>query len=119
MSISKKGLYLPLSELSTKMKYRKQKLYSITKRLHASIRASKGFLFLRKISGCHGFYDEAAEVIFIDYRKEFIPTIIHEFLHKWHYEKSESWVLREEKRIMNSLTPRQVKNLLKVLVEIF
>jgi hypothetical protein len=101
------------------MKYRKQKVYSITRRLHASIRASKGSLFLRKIKGCHGFYDEATEVIFIDYRKEFIPTIIHEFLHKWHYDKSESWVLKEEHKIVNSLTTRQIQNILKVLVEIF
>ena len=100
------------------MRYRKEKIYSILKRLYSDIKNSESNIHFKKIHGCQGFYDESKDEICIDYRKEIIPTIIHEFLHKWYPEKSETWVLAEERRIVNSLTQKQIKNILIHFVDI-
>lgn len=97
------------------MKYRKEKVYYITRKLYQDIRNNNGTIVLKKIRGCHGIYDESTEQIILDYRKEFIPTIIHEYLHKWYQNKSESWVRHEEKRIVNALSIAQIKNILKTV----
>lgn len=97
------------------MKYRKSKVYSITTRLYRDLKNNNGTIILKKINGCHGFYDDNTEQIALDYRKEFIPTIIHEFLHKWNPEKSETWVLREEAKIVNALSIIQIKHILRIV----
>ena len=43
-------------------------------------------------------------IVFIDGDLQDPPEFITEFLHKWNEDKSETWVLREETRIMNSHT---------------
>jgi calcineurin-like phosphoesterase family protein len=100
------------------MKYRKEKIYCILKRLYADIKHGDNNVYLKKIHGCQGYWDESKDEICIDYRKEIIPTLIHEFLHKWNPKKSETWVLAEEKRIVNVLTQKQIKNILKCFVDI-
>lgn len=98
------------------MKYRKEKIYSITKRLYADIRNNRNIIF-KKLRGCHGEYDEVNEEVLVDYRKEMLPTVVHEYLHRWYPKRNENWVIREEEKIMNALTQNQVKNLLRVIVD--
>lgn len=72
--------------------------------------------FQRLGRNVYGYYDYGTEEITVDYRKEMVPTLIHEALHHWHPDWPEKAVLKEEKEIVNSLTPRQYKNILRVLV---
>jgi hypothetical protein len=51
-------------------------------------------------------YDLVTKEITIDYRKDIIPTLIHEAIHHWHSDWSEKKVIKEEKRITNLLTPK-------------
>ena len=66
-----------------------------------------------------GTYDwNGDEEVAIDYRKDLLPTIIHEFLHKWNHDKSETWVCQEEKRIINALSFQQIRNFVCVVAEV-
>lgn len=79
------------------------------------------FQLVKMESGKHGEYaaydhkdgTKELEYIKIDYRKEFIPTLIHEIIHFLHMDKSETWVIQREKLVMASLSERQIKNILK------
>lgn len=68
---------------------------------------------LRKMHLYQGECDWVDDVITVDYRREFISTLIHEVLHYFHPTWSETKVLREEKKIINALSVRQVRNVLK------
>ena len=98
-------------------KYKKELLHKVMSRLYADMRENGNVIF-KKLHGKVGTFDwHGDETIEIDYRKDILPTIIHEFLHKWNPEKSESWVIKEESRIINSLSVKQVKNFIRVLAE--
>jgi hypothetical protein len=60
----------------------------------------------------HGEYDYGTEEITLDYRKDLLSTLIHEYLHKWHPDNSETWVLQNEQMIVNALTTRQIKRII-------
>ena len=101
-------------------KYQKDRkeIYNITRRLYYLLRNHKDSIYFQKIhGGIYGYYERGTEEIHIDYRREIIPTLIHEALHKWHPEWSETKVLREESRIVNALSSRQIKNILKAIGE--
>ena len=66
-----------------------------------------------------GYYWPDNERIDIDYRYEIIPTLIHECIHHFHEDWSESKVEREERMIMATLSKKQAIKLLKTLVSIF
>jgi len=66
-----------------------------------------------------GLYDYCAQEIKIDFRSALVPTLIHECIHHWHPEWSETEVLQEEKRIVNSITPKQALNLMKLFFSLF
>lgn len=59
---------------------------------------------------------ELAEVR-LDHRHKVISTLIHEFLHFNHPTWSESSILKLESAIINSLTDRQIKNIIKRFAE--
>jgi hypothetical protein len=59
-----------------------------------------------------GLYDYSTDAIELDYRKELLPTLIHEYMHKWYPKKSETWVLQQESLITNSLSDIQVRRIL-------
>jgi len=66
-----------------------------------------------------GYYDGGTEEIIIDYRKDIIPTLIHEALHLWYPNWPEKQVVKEEKRIVRNLTPNHCKNIIKALADGF
>ena len=70
-------------------------------------------LVLKKLKGMDAYYD--GDVIVIDPRKELLPSLIHEFIHKMYEEYPESLVKKCESKIINSLTIKQFKNIIRVL----
>lgn len=56
--------------------------------------------------------------ITLDFRKDILSTLIHEFLHYRHQTWSESEILKSERLIMNRLTSKQAKNILKKLAQV-
>jgi len=54
-------------------------------------------------------------VILLDHRKDLIPTLIHEALHYFYPDASETWVLKMEKKIVSQLSQQQVRNIIRCL----
>lgn len=94
------------------MSYTKKQLYRITNRLYDELRSNPKNVIIRKIRGCQGLYHYDNDLIEIDYRGMLVPTLVHEYLHKWNPDKCETWVLRQEQIIMNSLSTKQIKNII-------
>lgn len=61
--------------------------------------------------------EEYPTQVFLNPRGEMFSTLIHEALHYMHPEWSETTVGREEIRIVNMLTDRQVRNIIKKFAE--
>lgn len=76
----------------------------------------KGFFVFKKLKGVHG-YCEWEDGILLDYRKDLIPTIIHECIHFLEPEWAESRVLYAEKRVVNTITEDEVIKLLMYFVK--
>jgi hypothetical protein len=107
----------PPNSPNIKHKKEKQSIYFIIKRLYEYLKTHPASIYLKKIKGsCVGYYDDDDETITIDYRCDFIPTLIHEFIHHMHPKWKENIVIREEKRVMKHLTGIQCRNILRVMV---
>lgn len=78
-------------------------------------KSEKNFFKLKKLKGAMG-YCEWEDGIILDYRREFIATLIHECIHFLKPAWSETQVLYAEKRIINSITIKQTINLLKIFI---
>ena len=97
---------------------RKLECYKFTRRLYRFIRHHPENIEFKKFyNGWAGSYDYDTTEIELDYRRDVVSTLVHEFLHHiqpdWNHTKIRTW----ESRMMNSLTPRQYKNILRVIVE--
>lgn len=53
----------------------------------------------------------------LDHTDKLIPTLIHEALHYFYPEASETWVLKMEAKIVRSLSERQVRNIIRRLAQ--
>ncbi len=96
----------------------KNSLYRFTSRLYRELRKPERNITLKKLRKPYcGFYDCITEEITLDYRQEILSTTIHEYLHKFNPDKCETWILSEEKKIMNSLSVRQIKNIIKAFAK--
>jgi len=92
----------------------KQDTYRITRKLYHFLKNNGNKVEFKKIREKRAFgyyYDDGH--IEIDYRKNIIATLIHECLHHWYQNWSETKICAEENRIMNTLSPRQIKNIIK------
>jgi len=94
------------------MSISKKRLYSVTHRLYEELRSNSNHVIIRKLHGGQGLYNYQTEDIVVDYRRTMISTLIHEYLHKWYPDKCETWVLDQERIIMNNLSTRQIKNII-------
>ena len=93
-------------------KFRTTNVYPFLTRMYRLFRTAPEIFILKKLR-YEGDYNPDTDVIRIDYRKEFVSTLVHEVLH-YLYPKWTEWeVIHEERRIMNSLTLIQVKHILK------
>lgn len=97
-------------------------VYKITSRIYKELRENQPICF-KKLRGFCGHYDyvddeSLDDKITLDHRRDILPTLIHEFLHKWHINACETWVLKKERAIMKHITPPQAKRLLKALLDV-
>lgn len=74
--------------------------------------------YIKKLKGVMG-YCEWSSGITIDYRKEFISTLIHECLHYIEPQWNETKILYAEKRVINAITSEQIIKLLSAFVNRF
>ncbi len=79
-------------------------------------KVDKDFFRLKKLKGAMG-YCEWEDGIVIDYRREFIPTIVHECIHYLEPTWTETQVLYAEKRVINTVSIEQIKNILKLFLD--
>jgi len=94
----------------------KKEMYNLTRRLYYLLRHHQDRIEFKKLyGGIMGMYHEDTDEIVIDFRRQIIPTLIHEALHKWHPDWSETKVCNRERWIMNHLTPKQIKNIFRVM----
>ncbi len=98
-------------------KISKQESLELFNRVLECIRTrEKGFFCLKKLRGVHG-YCEWDDGIILDYRKDFIPTIIHECIHFIEPDWSEAQVCYAEKRVVNALQEQDIIDLLKIFIK--
>jgi len=95
--------------------YSKKEITSFTRRLHYHLRHHSDEIYFQKIRGMCGFYDYGTGEITIDYRKDILATLIHEFLHHIYPNSCETEVQAHEKAVINSLSRQQVRNIIKIL----
>ena len=99
----------------------KDSSYQVVSRLKKFLRSGKVKVKFQKLKGIRtGEYEEGYSgiTLYIDPRKEILPTLIHEVLHCWYQNWGEKEVYQEEKRILRILSCTQAKNILKVLMEV-
>lgn len=53
----------------------------------------------------------------LDPRANIIPTLIHEALHYFYPDATETWVLRMESTIVRGLSERQIRNIIRRLAQ--
>lgn len=76
----------------------------------------RGFFYLKKLKEVHG-YCEWEDGVILDYRKDFIATIIHECIHLLEPEWSEKKVLYAESRVINTVSDIDIVRLLALIVK--
>lgn len=102
--------------MSAKIKLTKKDSIKIFNKVIKLIKESDlEFFKLKKLKGVMG-YCEWEDGIIIDYRKELIPTLIHECIHFLYPSWSETQVLYAEKRVVNSISLAQVIKILKQFI---
>ena len=111
---SKKILLARKAKRARKSLSDRNEVYKIIARIHKELKNNQ-HVALKKLRGYQGEYDFCGDEITIDYRKELLPTLVHEFIHKFYPEKSESWVLKKESLVMRHLSSSQAKHLLTLL----
>lgn len=78
------------------------------------------YIKLRKLRILRGFIetDDNPTELVLDYRDKLVPTLLHEFLHYQHPDWSETRILKMESELVNSLTIRQVRNIIKRFADV-
>lgn len=56
--------------------------------------------------------------VWLDFRRDILPTFMHECLHILYPALSETKIIKLEKSIMSSISNRQAKNILKAMSEL-
>lgn len=98
--------------------YKKKTVYPFLARMYKLMAEEPDLIILKKLPhNTHGICD--FDNIYLDYRRDLVSTLIHEFIHYMYPDWSETKVLREESRIVNALSVSQVKNILKKYAETF
>ena len=98
-------------------KLSKDDALALFQRIIICIKSQKrGFFIFKKLKGVHGWC-EWEDGILLDYRKDLIPTIIHECIHLLEPDWSESQVAYSEKRVINTITEDDVIMLLMIFVK--
>jgi predicted metal-dependent hydrolase len=98
-------------------KLSKEETLELFLRIIACIKKQKrGYFILKKLKGVHGWC-EWDDGIILDYRKDLVPTVIHECIHLLEPNWSEAQVIYSEKRVINTITEDDVIMLLMIFVK--
>ena len=98
-------------------KLSKEQTLELFQRIIICIKSQKkGFFTLKKLKGVHGWC-EWEDGIILDYRKDLIPTIIHECIHLLEPTWCESQVIYSEKRVINTIIDDDIILLLMIFVK--
>ena len=92
--------------------------YRFTRRFYAYLKNATETVTLKRMQrNTHGSYNYDEHSTILDFRRDILSVAVHECLHYLHPDWSETEVLREESSIMNSITSRQAKTMLKRLAD--
>jgi hypothetical protein len=97
---------------AVRKRYKKTRVYPFLSQMYSLFDTSPDVFVLEKLN-CEGVYNPMIDKISIDYRKQLIPTLVHEVLHYLHFDWCETRVIKEERKIMNALSPYQIRTILK------
>lgn len=95
----------------------KKDIYAFTRKVYKCLKDADFIIELANLRGVHGYYYHGKSHIQINPKKEVLSTLVHEFVHHFNPEWSETKVLKEESRIMARLSYRQMINLIIALGE--
>lgn len=100
------------------MLYSQAELNGFTRKLYRYLDDRKHQIEFKKLKVYRGyihFNDDpsVATHMVLDYRERLISTLIHEVLHYLHPSDSESRILERERALINQLSERQVRNIIK------
>jgi len=87
--------------------------YRFTRELYKLFREKPGIFHVKKLKSARGYCHTTIERIELDYRDEIISTLIHEAIHFLYPDMEEVDVLKQETQLINSLSPRQIRNIIK------
>lgn len=99
------------------MKYSKKQTYHITSKIYKFLKENPDNITISKFKArnLEGLYDPDTCLITLDPRKELLPTLIHELIHHWHDDWDEKRVVKEEHKVVRSLSLSQMKHIIKFL----
>lgn len=83
------------------------------RKLYKLFREKPHIFHVKKLRSARGYCHTDIERIELDYRDELISTLLHEALHFLHPEMTEEQVLWHETYLINKLSERQVRNIIK------
>lgn len=96
-------------------------LNSYVRRLYRFLRGGNTIEF-KKHRGyrgmCYTQENESLSHVTLDHRDKLLSTLIHEFLHHQHWDWSETEVLNMERKLINALSDRQIRNIIKAFAEV-
>lgn len=84
-----------------------------TRELYRLFRDKPKIFHVKKLRSARGYCHQTIERIELDYRDEIISTLLHEALHFIYPEMTEEDVLKNELELINTLSARQVRNIIK------
>lgn len=83
------------------------------RKLYKLFREKPNIFHVKKLKAARGYCHTEIERIELDYRDEIISTLLHEALHFIYPQMSEENVLKNEHELINTLSSRQVRNIIK------
>lgn len=100
---------------------KKQEATKYVRKIYKFLKSKQQIRFskMTKLRGYIEFYENKKHnsLVVLDHRSDVISSLIHEFIHLEHQDWTEEQVLELEDKIINSLSNRQIKNLIKRLAE--
>lgn len=92
----------------------KHDIHKFTRKLYRFLDEGHYFKFRKMPHNRGEIYPHHEPIeIHLDHRDRILPTLIHEALHYFYPEASETWVLKTERKIINQLSDRQVRNIIR------
>lgn len=103
---------------SEDMKLKKKQLNNYVARMYRLLDKHGDKIHFKKLTKNQGYHIIGYENdwwIEIDYKQQIFPTLWHEALHQWHPNWKHKDIYAMERAIVNSLSERQVRNVIKKL----